>query len=190
MDEVEIENNLWTVVEANRQGHVPSTASVPPSVAAVPLLDTKIKWAMSSLMPAFDDEVELEQAKQGVLQSYRSGHHLSYFWQHPVRFLPKPTEKNLYRTVMIDYIPQTTTYQEILEHVRSGALESIQLFPPLGSTTNYLTTRIVFIHEIPAVSMIMHYQKRRNQGDPIKIRGTPVRFWQVYAYQLPYTSLH
>lgn len=158
----------------------------------LPVLDTKIRWAMSSLVPAFDNEDEIEQAKQNFLQSDRSryptskpGNHASYFWQHPVRFLPNPTEKNLYRTVMIDYIPRGTAYQDVTAHVRTGALESIQLFPPVRGSTDYFTARVVFNYEIPAVSTVMHYQKRMSRGDPIKIKGSPVRFWQVLQPTYP-----
>jgi hypothetical protein len=102
-------------------------------------------------------------------------------WEKQVRFLPNPTEKNLYRTVMVDYIPPGATYQDVLAHLRAGALESIQMFPPLRGSTDYLTARVVFTYELPAVSVIMQFEKRLREGNPMRIRGEPVRIWQVYV---------
>jgi len=149
------------------------------------LLDTKIRWAMSSLAPAFKDDEEKRWAK-GDMVNTKQG---SYFWEHVVRYLPNPTEKNLYRTVMIDYIPHGATYQDVLQHVRTGAVESIQMFSPLRGSTNYWTARVVFTYELPAVSMIMHYQKKLHQGAPIMIMGTPVRVWQVLQPTYPANKL-
>jgi hypothetical protein len=102
-------------------------------------------------------------------------------YEKQVRFLPNPTEKNLYRTVMIDYIPPGATYQDVLAHLRTGALESIQMFPPLRGCTDYLTARVVFTYELPAVSVIMQFEKRLREGNPMRIRGEHVRIWQVYV---------
>ena len=154
--------------------------------AALPVVDTKILWSMSALQPVFDDDQQVKQAMQsnGIIDRHyaatrKTSTHTTYFWQHPVRFLPSPTEKNLYRTVMIDYIPQGTTYQDVLAHVRTGALESIQLFPPLRGCTDYFTARIVFTYELGAVLMVMQYQKRFSHRDAFQIKGVPVRVWQV-----------
>lgn len=166
------------------QEHLKNNVEI--QTAALPVVDTKIQWSMTALQPVFDNEQEIQQARRSNTQSDRhslvnpkAGAQASYFWQHPVRFLPNPTEKNLYRTVMIDYIPPGATYQDVLSHVRTGALESIQMFPPLRGSTDYFTARVVFAYERPAVSMVMRYQKRFNQGEPVKINGTPVRIWQV-----------
>lgn len=145
----------------------------------VPILNVNIQWAMNSLVPLFNSESEVRRAKQGTAMS---GNNSSYFWRHPVRFSPSATEKNLYRTVMVDYIPLNATYQDVLQHVRTGALESIQLLPPLRGSTDFLTARVVFIYETSATAMAMQYQKRIDQRHPIKIQGCAVRFWQVYVY--------
>jgi hypothetical protein len=148
-----------------------------PGAMRVPILDVNIRWAMNSLAPVFNDDNEVRRAKQSTSGNTNT----SYFWRHPVRFSPKATEKNLYRTVMVDYIPPHATYQDVLEHVRTGALESIELFSPIGGCTKYMTARVVFIKEIPATTMAMQYQKAIDRGSPIKIKGWPVRFWQVYV---------
>jgi hypothetical protein len=180
-----------TVLEESPEKVVPMQTKILPICAfagavRVPLLDTKIKWAMSSLVPAFDNEDQIRQARQNSAKLDRS----SYFWRYPVRFLANPIEKNLYRTVMIDYIPRNATYEDVLEHVRTGALESIQLFPPLRGCTNFFTARVVFTYETPAVSMFVQFQKRISLGDPIKIKGCAVRFWQVYVCPLLQKKLY
>ena len=198
-EDIPVQNNFHrpakatpvTLLEESPEKVVPMQTKILPNgvfagAIRVPLLDTKIKWAMNSLVPAFDNEDQIRQARQNSAQLDRA----SYFWRYPVRFLPNPTEKNLYRTVMIDYIPRGATYQDVLEHVRTGALESIHLFPPLRGCADFFTARVVFTYEIPAVSMVMQYQKRMSQGDPIKIKDCAVRFWQVYVYPLLQRRLH
>ena len=153
----------------------------------LPLLDNNIKWASSSQQPIFDNQYQLQQAmhtssgpshsRKPFAQSVDS--HSNYFWQHPVRFLPKPEQGNIYRTVMIDYIPVGTRYDYMMQHVRTGALESIQIFLPIPGITNFITARVVFTHEKPALSMVMQYQKRMNAGDPMNVNGSVVRVWHV-----------
>lgn len=160
-------------LKSTMEEYIRSTPDVP--TKALPVLDTNIKWAMSSLVPVFDND---EQKRWAQHNNISKG---SYFWEHTVRFLPNPTEKNLYRTVMIDYIPTDATYEDVLAHLRTGALELIQIFPPLPGSTDYLTARVVFAYELPAVSMMMQFEKRLREGNPIRIKGGHVRFWQVYV---------
>ena len=158
-----------------------------PNAMRVPVLDTKIKWTMNSRQPVFKDQNQLLLAMKIASNHDHSGtsfgkagdKHTTYFWQHPVRFLPSPTEKNLYRTVMIDYLPLSSSYEDVLQHVRTGALQSIQLFPPVRGCTNFTTARVVFNYETSAVSMVMQYQKKMNAGYPMKVNGAVVRVWQV-----------
>lgn len=67
--------------------------------------------------------------------------------------VPKVTAPNIYRTVMIDFIPIGAKYSDILAHIRGGALESIQLYGPVGSATNFVTARVVFTHELGATTL-------------------------------------
>ena len=59
-------------------------------------------------------------------------------------------DKNLFRTVMIDFIPIGSTYKDVLSQVCGGSLEQIQLFEPVGNVTNFMTARVVFNYELGA----------------------------------------
>lgn len=67
--------------------------------------------------------------------------------------VPPMTEPNLFRTIMIDFIPFGTPYSDVLHHVRGGALESIHLYGPIGDATAFVTARIVFVHESGASTL-------------------------------------
>jgi hypothetical protein len=132
------------------------------------------KWAISQNRPLFDDDQELARAQrlQGGLQR-----HQTLFWQHPVRYLPASDEKNLCRTLIIDFLPLDTTVKDVLGLIRGGALESIQLFPPVGLITDFMTARVVFHYELPADDMYIHWQKY----------GLAVRDQHIRVLQLGYT---
>jgi hypothetical protein len=132
------------------------------------------KWAILQNKPLFDDEDELARARRlhGGRQKY------TIFWQHPVRYLPASNEKNLCRTLIIDFLPLDTTLKDVLGLIRGGALESIQLFEPIGSVTDFKTARVVFHYEIPACDMYAYWQKYG-----LTLRGQPIRILQLgYTY--------
>lgn len=132
------------------------------------------KWAILQNKPLFDDEDELARARRlhGGRQQY------TIFWQHPVRYLPASNEKNLCRTLIIDFLPLDTTLKDVLGLIRGGALESIQLFEPIGSVTDFKTARVVFHYEIPACDMYAYWQKYG-----LTLRGQPIRVLQLgYTY--------
>ena len=132
------------------------------------------KWAILQNKPLFDDEDELARARRlhGGRQQY------TIFWQHPVRYLPASNEKNLCRTLIIDFLPLDTTLKDVLGLIRGGALESIQLFEPIGSVTDFKTARVVFHYEIPACDMYAYWQKHG-----LTLRGQPIRVLQLgYTY--------
>ena len=52
---------------------------------------------------------------------------------------------------MIDYLPIGTRYCDVLDQIRGGTLESIQMYPPIA--TNFITARVVFTHERGAVGL-------------------------------------
>jgi hypothetical protein len=133
------------------------------------------KWAISQNRPLFDDDQELARAQRlhGGLQRYQA-----LFWQHPVRYLPASDEKNLCRTLIIDFLPVNTTVKDVLGLIRGGALESIQLFPPVGLVTDFMTARVVFHYELPADDMYIYWQKYG-----FTVRGQPIRVLQLeYTY--------
>jgi hypothetical protein len=132
------------------------------------------KWAILQNKPLFGDEHELARARRlhGGHQQY------AIFWQHPVRYLPASDERNLCRTLIIDFLPLDTTLKDVLGLIRGGALESIQLFEPIGNVTDFKTARVVFHYEIPACDMYAYWQKYG-----LTLRGQPIRVLQLgYTY--------
>jgi hypothetical protein len=131
------------------------------------------KWAILQNRPLFDDDQELAQARR------QNGRHqpCSTFWQHPVRYMPASDEKNLCRTLILDFLPLDTTMRDVLRLIRGGALESIQLFPPIGTVTDFMTARVVFHYELPADDIYLYWQKY----------GLRVRDQHIRVLQLGYT---
>ena len=131
-------------------------------------------WAISQNRPLFDNDQELARARRLCGGPLR----LSTFWQHPVRYLPASDEKNLCRTLIIDFLPLDTTVKDVLALIHGGALESVQLFESIGIATDFKTARVVFHHEIPACDMYAHWQKYG-----MTMRGQPIRVLQLgYTY--------
>jgi hypothetical protein len=131
------------------------------------------KWAILQNRPLFDDDEELARARR--LHGGQQQH--STFWQHPVRYMPASDEKNLCRTLIIDFLPLDTTMKDVLALIRGGALESIQLFEPIGIATDFKTARVVFHYEIPACDMYAYWQKY----------GLTLRNQSIRVLQLGYT---
>lgn len=62
-------------------------------------------------------------------------------------------DENIFRTIMIDFIPYGTSYSDVLAQVRGGTLESVQLYGPIGDATDFVTARIVYIDEGGATNL-------------------------------------
>lgn len=129
-------------------------------------------WLLNKENPVFASEEEKWEAigGSGIVWIRNSP-----FATHPVRYLPEDavSDRNAYRTVMIDEIPIGTTMKDVLAQIRGGALESLQLLPPLGRVTSFMTARVVFLHETAADAM-----KERHQNTPFRINGALVRVWK------------
>jgi hypothetical protein len=130
------------------------------------------KWLVTKDNPVFSDDEEMWEAigEAGITWIRDSP-----FPEHPVRYMPEDAAgtANAYRTVMMDHIPVGTTMKDVLALVRGGALESIQLIPPIGRVTSFMTARIVFNYELAANTMWKYQEKI-----PFKINGIPVRTWK------------
>jgi hypothetical protein len=138
-------------------------------------LKLNLRWKVTKENPIFEED-------EGHIMSFGSKAATSQgsrFWRHPVRYI-EYAEKNLFRTVMIDYIPIGTTYQDILANICGGALERIDLVGPIGNATGYMTARVVFHHELPASTTASYARDY-----PIKIKGQQVRVWQVITQTYP-----
>ena len=139
-------------------------------------LKLNLKWKVTAENPIYEDEPE----KISSIGTHRlPSNQESKFWRYPVRYI-EYLEKNLFRTVMIDYIPLGTTYSDVLDNIYGGAIEKIELFEPIGTATNYMTARLVFHYEL-AASMTATYARDHQ----MMIRGKPVRVWQVITQTYP-----
>ena len=136
--------------------------------------ELSIKWVINNENPVFDED-DLDASFYGQPRGYRD----EVFWQHPVRYL-NYDGKNLFRTVMIDYIPADATYLDVVTEIHAGSLEKVELVPAIGKTNNYQTARVVFNFELGA-STTANYA--RDHG--LKIKGHPVRVWQVLTQTYP-----
>lgn len=137
------------------------------------------KWNITKDNPVFDSEEEKRQAigENGMVWLRNSP-----FPAHPVRYFPETAAgtTDAYRTIMIDNIPVGSTIHDILATVHGGSLESIQLYPPIGKVTSFMTARIVFNYENAAHGMIAFQEAKQNQGkdeNRFKINGVAVRTW-------------
>ncbi|KIW72637.1 hypothetical protein PV04_00817 [Phialophora macrospora] len=137
------------------------------------------KWRVNKDYPIFETEQEKFESVSGNGPAFQRN---SPFLNHPVRFLPEDAASTIdaYRTVMIDDIPVESTMTDVLSIVKGGSVESIQLFPPLGNATSFVTARVVFVFERSAHNMIKHQEgKSRQDTDAkrFKIRDVAVRCW-------------
>jgi len=170
----------------NSQADVADGTTVSPSKIQTPARKPRIipepfsptvYWKVHSRNPIFDDDDD--KIDRLGMPSWASNK-ASEFYCHPVRYMPDITDKNLYRTIMIDGIPIGATYRDVLPHIRGGALESIQLFGPIGTVTNFMTARIVFSYELGAQSVVDYAR-----ANPIIIKDNKVRVWMVLQPTYP-----
>ncbi|ETN38851.1 uncharacterized protein HMPREF1541_06892 [Cyphellophora europaea CBS 101466] len=136
--------------------------------------ELSIKWQINKESPLYEEE-EIDRAIKWQPADARYG----IFWKHPVRYLDH-SSKNLFRTVMIDYIPKTATYNDVLGQISGGSLEKIEMVPAIGNVTDYQTARVVFNFEIGA-STTANFA--RDHG--MKIKDQPLRVWQVLTQTYP-----
>lgn len=54
---------------------------------------------------------------------------------------------------MIDFIPFGTPYSDVLQQIRGGNLELIQLYGPIGDVTDFVTARVIYTDENGATAL-------------------------------------
>ncbi len=147
-----------------------------------------IDWNMSKeYNPVFASDSERD-AMQRSLDPRGLRH--STFWQHPVRYEPSVRELNVLRTVQIDHIPKSCDVKDVLDEVRWGMVESIQLIDignlkgPQGSMpAPFNFARIVFVKERQA-SQFHRYAHNK----ALTIGGQQVRVYLQYEPTYPRLS--
>lgn len=97
---------------------------------------------------------------------------------------------------MIDFIPFGTPYSDVLQQVRGGTLESIQMYGPIGGSTDFVTARVIYTDETGATALyrvsdstfyisFANTSPQRGQDPGVKINGRRVRVWQVLEATYP-----
>ena len=169
------ENPFKAHAEASDDGcHVSAVSPFNRIVKMPQQFDLSIRWKITKENPIFDEDEDTAYMRFG---DYRGAD--TTFWDHPVRYLDY-TERNLFRTVMIDYIPINATYKDVLQPIHGGSIEQITLVGPISKNANYKTARVVFNYELGA-STTANYA--RDHG--MKIHGSSVRVWQVTNQTYP-----
>lgn len=69
------------------------------------------------------------------------------------KIVPNVLDDNLYRTIMIDFIPFGTPYSDVLQQIRGGKVELIQMYGPIGDVTNFVTARVIYTDENGATAL-------------------------------------
>jgi hypothetical protein len=82
-----------------------------------------------------------------------------WFFQYGLRYIPRPNDKDAYRTVRIENLPETTTLDKVLAEIHYGDVFSADLLNTLP-ITGYHTARIVFLHQASAEKFCKSVKKR------------------------------
>ena len=118
--------------------------------------------------------VKVEPAKRvrsGTLDRHLD--HRPAFFTHGIRFVPGPSERDIYRTVLMTGWPRGTTMQAVLDRVRGGAIVSATITDTLR-LTGTLSALIVFVEEHSAT----RFAKSANQCG-LDIRGARIKVQQL-----------
>ncbi|EED18708.1 conserved hypothetical protein [Talaromyces stipitatus ATCC 10500] len=124
--------------------------------------DGTIAWKFINL---FRDKREEHEAILNSIDHCRMQD--EWFFQYGLRYIPKPGDKDAYRTVRIENLPNGTTLDELLAHIHCGDVFSADLLNTL-SITGYHTGRVVFLHQKSAEKFCRSVKKRG-----LEIQGTP-----------------
>ncbi|KAK4690350.1 hypothetical protein P7C71_g6422, partial [Lecanoromycetidae sp. Uapishka_2] len=88
------------------------------------------------------------------------------FFRHGIRYVPRSTDRYLYRTVTISNLPADVTMTMLLHKIRGGMIVDAQLLNT-GSITGSLSALVTFLHEHSAMAYEEHVKNH-----PIEFLGT------------------
>lgn len=80
------------------------------------------------------------------------------FFKHGIHFVPRPTEHDFYRTIIISKLPLSITMEALLEKVRGGVLIDAKLLNT-ANLTGSNTALVTFLHEHSALAFEDHAKK-------------------------------
>jgi hypothetical protein len=96
------------------------------------------------------------------------------FFQWGLRFIPKPGQDNIFRTLVIEDFPNSVTLDRILPQIRGGAVFSASLMNT-STITGSATALITFVHQVGALNFLRLVSR---EGffigiSPAKVRPVP-----------------
>lgn len=94
-----------------------------------------------------------------------------WFFQYGLRYIPKPTDKDAYRTVRIENLPEPTTLDKVLAEIHYGDVFSADLLNTLP-ITGYHTARVVFLHQVSAEKFCKSVKKKSLIIEGVRARVT------------------
>ncbi|KAH8703429.1 hypothetical protein BGW36DRAFT_422992 [Talaromyces proteolyticus] len=154
---------------------VSSTSSKPdyfatkkPRKSGVPW-DGTIEWKLIRIFTDRKDEIQAMNnysltVGQGALKD-------QYLFQYGLRYLPRPHDKNTYRTVRVEGLPDDATLDGLLAQVCYGNVYSADLLNTIG-IVGYHTARIVFLHQQSALAFCKHVKSNGIFVHGFRVRAT------------------
>ena len=117
---------------------------------------TQLKWPRWALKNAsvFDNDEEESSAANLLGPGWEPyGFRNSSFFQWGIRYIPSPSDDDVYRTVRIDQLPCSISLDQILSRVRGGQVYSATLCDTV-SLTGYPTTLVTFVRQQGALTFL------------------------------------
>jgi hypothetical protein len=124
--------------------------------------DGTIAWKFIRL---FKDKDEEKQAMLYSMGNCEIKLQDEWIFQYGLRYLPKPDDKDIYRTIRIENLPENTTLDRVLAEVCYGDIFSADLLNTFP-ITGYHTARVVFIRQQSAMKFSKYAKKKG-----LKIKG-------------------
>lgn len=133
----------------------PFTTTVPPSESGDQILSGRIRWAVTDGVQSwkrwlFATEAERENAiAMNRTLAGREDVTFPDIFRYGIRYKPEPTAQNVYRTVLIEGLPDTVTLENVLKGVCGGSVLSTKLCDTY-SITGSCSALITFVSESAA----------------------------------------
>jgi hypothetical protein len=113
-----------------------------------------LRWAIckSGVFKNPKEELSAVQYAKGHNNIFKNIRDNSFF-QWGLRFIPKPGQDNIFRTVVIEDLPKTASLERILPQICGGAVFSASLMDT-ATISGYPTALITFVHQVGALNFL------------------------------------
>lgn len=116
-----------------------------------------IRWALGKATVFDNPHEEVAAARHpGNIIGRRLSENM--FFQWGLRYIPSAPAVNVYRTVLIEKLPQGISLDQILPRIRGGQIYSATLCDTTN-LTQYWTALIIFVHEAGASSFLRRVEQ-------------------------------